>query len=319
MQPEDLELERELRQYYFETADDRHAALEAALASARGAPADEARVGKLRDAIHKVAGSAGMYGFPELSRAAKVVEQAIIEAARCLPAPPALFADVEAFCARVVREIAEAREGARPAPAPSGSPASSGSTGPSGSPSASAGDARPPAVLGETRRRLVVAVLSDPSGPASALEAGREVGRELARAGAHLLIGRAHGAPLEAARSFREEGGGGIVIAALAGEERTVAAPWVDLPLPTGLGPGLAALLPLWADAAVLVGGGAAALAEAALFLHHGKPVAALPDTGGAAAMVSAASFEGHAPFAATDAQGAVLGLLQALAAASSR
>jgi uncharacterized protein (TIGR00725 family) len=168
--------------------------------------------------------------------------------------------------------------------------------------------------MSEARRRLVVAVLGDIG--ADAGTAAAAVGRELARAGTHLLIARASGTPVEAARAFREQGGSGLVFGLLPGQDRSAAPACVDVPLPTGLGPALATLVPLWADAAVAVGGGATTLAELSLFLHHGKPVVALQGSGGAAGVAASAWLDGRAPLLASDAADAVLSVLHALSSA---
>jgi predicted Rossmann-fold nucleotide-binding protein len=106
------------------------------------------------------------------------------------------------------------------------------------------------------------------------------------------------------------------VFGLLPGHERSAAATCVDVPLPTGLGPALATLVPLWADAAVAVGGGATTLAELSLFLHHGKPVVALQGSGGAAGVAASAWLDGRAPLLASDAADAVLSVLHALSSA---
>jgi uncharacterized protein (TIGR00725 family) len=280
---DDEELERELRSLYLENGDERASALEALHAACAAAPGDAHAAHELRRALHRLGTSAGSLGLGGLSDAAKALERSLRGAA--LPLDRSLLDAVATLAGQMRASFSEA---ARP-PAP------------------------PPAALSEARRRLVIAVLGD--GTPGADGPARQVGAQLARAGTHLLVARAAGTPAEAARGFREARGAGLVLALLAGEHRAAAPPWVDLPLPTGLGPAQAALLPLCADGAIAIGGGAAALAELSHFLHQGKPVATLQGSGGAATLAVGCSLGGEEPVPAADATDAVHSLLRALAA----
>ena len=78
---EDAELADELRSYYLSTAAERLRTLDDHLAAVRAAPADAQAVARLREVIHKFSGSAGTYGFSDLSRAAKDLETRLTNAA----------------------------------------------------------------------------------------------------------------------------------------------------------------------------------------------------------------------------------------------
>jgi uncharacterized protein (TIGR00725 family) len=172
----------------------------------------------------------------------------------------------------------------------------------------------PASPLSAMRQKLVVAVigggLEDPVGD----EAAREVGAALAQAGTHLVCGGLGGCMEGAARGYRQAGGEGVVLGILPGPERHEANPWIDLPIPTGVGQAQAALVAMAVDGAIVVGGGGGTLSEIGLLLRDGKPVVALPHTGGAAEMVGGRKLYRREVIAAADAQDAVVKLLQALA-----
>jgi hypothetical protein len=172
----------------------------------------------------------------------------------------------------------------------------------------------PPPPLSAVRQKLVVAVigggLEDPIGD----RAAREVGAALAEAGTHLVCGGLGGCMEGAARGYREAAGEGIVLGILPGPTRREANPWIDLPIPTGVGQAQSALVAMAVDGAIVVGGGGGTLSEIGLLLRDGKPVVALPHTGGAAGMVGGRNLYKSEVMAASDAREAVAKLLQALA-----
>jgi HPt (histidine-containing phosphotransfer) domain-containing protein len=101
------DLDRELREHYLSVAQAKVDGLAAALAGARRDPADPACIEHIRVLVHKVAGSAGAYGFDALGAAAKLLEKKILAAPR--PPPPGVLVAVERFLAEMTAEFAAAR------------------------------------------------------------------------------------------------------------------------------------------------------------------------------------------------------------------
>ena len=275
-------VDRELLEHYLAGAGEKLAALDAALASARTGDAG-AREG-LRRALHKLAGSAGTYGFTELGTQARDLEKRVQSADE--PLAEDLLLDAVAFR----RELEDTFEEARARLA-----------------------GGPPPALSAVRQKLVVAVigggLEDPVGE----EQAHAVGAALARAGTHLVCGGLGGCMAAAARGYRESSGEGIVLGILPGAWRHEANPWIDLPIPTGVGDAQSALVAMAVDGAIVVGGGGGTLSEIGLLLRDGKPVVALPHTGGAAEMVGGRKLYKHEVMAASSPADAVTKLLRAL------
>ena len=258
------------------------AALEAALALAR---AGERGAGEaLHRALHGLARSAGDQGLAELGAVAGDLEQRVRSADE--PLAEDLLLDAVAFR----REFEDAIEEARARLA--------------------GGPAMP---LSAIRQKLVVAVigggLEDPVGE----EQAHAVGVALARAGTHLVCGGLGGCMAAAARGYREGNGEGIVLGILPGAWRHEANPWIDLPIPTGVGDAQSALVAMAVDGAIVVGGGGGTLSEIGLLLRDGKPVVALPHTGGAAEMVGGRKLYKHEVLASSTPEDAVAKLLRAL------
>jgi uncharacterized protein (TIGR00725 family) len=275
-------VDRELLEKYLAGAGEKLAALEAALAAARSG--ERGALDGLRKALHKLAGSAGANGFDELSAQARDLEKRVQVADE--PLPEDLLLDAVAFR----RELEDTFEHAR-VRLSGGSP--------------------PP--LSAVRQKLVVAVigggLEDPVGE----EQAHAVGLALACAGTHLVCGGLGGCMAAAARGYREGKGEGIVLGILPGVWRHEANPWIDLPIPTGVGDAQSALVAMAVDGAIVVGGGGGTLSEIGLLLRDGKPVVALPHTGGAAEMVGGRKLYKHEVVAASTPDEAVVKLLRAL------
>jgi HPt (histidine-containing phosphotransfer) domain-containing protein len=104
------ELMRALRRDYLAESAERIAELQADLARLRGGAADAAAA--LKGRLHRLAGSGGSYGFPEVSAIAG-------EAERWLgggPAPGAIVARMEQAVARLEAEFERARTAANAKP-----------------------------------------------------------------------------------------------------------------------------------------------------------------------------------------------------------
>ncbi|HEY6911583.1 MAG TPA: Hpt domain-containing protein [Myxococcales bacterium] len=101
------DLDRELREHYVSVGQAKVDGLSAALGAARRRPADPDSVERLRVLVHKIAGSAGSYGFDALGAAAKGLEKKILAAPSALPSDVLAAADL--FLAEMTAQFAAAR------------------------------------------------------------------------------------------------------------------------------------------------------------------------------------------------------------------
>jgi len=101
-----------------------------------------------------------------------------------------------------------------------------------------------------------------------------EVGRRLAEAGATVVCGGLGGVMEAACRGAKAAGGQTIGI--LPGPEPDQANPYVDIPIPTGLGEARNAIVARTARALIAVGGEYGTLSEIAFALKFGRPVVGL-------------------------------------------
>jgi len=79
-----------------------------------------------------------------------------------------------------------------------------------------------------------------------------------------------------ASRGCSQEGG--LTVGILPGNDASVANPWVDIPLPSGLGEGRNVLVVRAGEVVVAIGGGWGTLSEIALARKMGREVAILGD-----------------------------------------
>jgi HPt (histidine-containing phosphotransfer) domain-containing protein len=99
----DAQFQRELLRHYLKTADAKIASVANAIAQLRSQSGPERSAGiseaqrSLVVVLHTIAGNAGTYGFPELSRRARELERALIgeKSAGQIPAP--LDQDLDRF------------------------------------------------------------------------------------------------------------------------------------------------------------------------------------------------------------------------------
>jgi uncharacterized protein (TIGR00725 family) len=118
-----------------------------------------------------------------------------------------------------------------------------------------------------------IAVIGAGECTSAGYDAARQIGRALAGRGAVLVCGGRGGVMEAAARGAKEAGG--VSIALLPGEDPAEANPYVDHPLPTGLGIARNALVVRAGRAVIAVEGGFGTLSEMAMALKLGRPVAA--------------------------------------------
>ncbi|MFH1138154.1 MAG: TIGR00725 family protein [Pseudomonadota bacterium] len=125
-----------------------------------------------------------------------------------------------------------------------------------------------------TGKRPLIAVCGAGTADPDLNAAAYETGRLLARAGAVLICGGLGGIMAAAARGARD--GGGLTIGLLPGDKHSDANPYIDLPLPTGLGHARNAVIARSAQAMIALPGGPGTLSEVALGLKMGRPVIGL-------------------------------------------
>lgn len=134
------------------------------------------------------------------------------------------------------------------------------------------------AVFGGNRVDAEVAMLAE------------QLGRGLVDAGFRLVCGGLGGvmAALSCGARASKQWSGAEVIGLLPGwTEHEQPNPWIDIPLPTGMGSQRNNLVARVADAAIAIGGGAGTLSEIALAWHEGRPLGCLAGSGGWAARLA--------------------------------
>jgi len=125
------------------------------------------------------------------------------------------------------------------------------------------------------RRRQIAVIGAADAGP-EVVDLAREVGRELARAGAVLVSGGRGGVMAGASEGARSEGG--LTVGVLPGRDASESPPdeAVEIALFTGLGQARNLIVVLSAEAVIAVGGGWGTLSEIALAAKHGVRVVLL-------------------------------------------
>lgn len=106
------------------------------------------------------------------------------------------------------------------------------------------------------------------------IKIANDVGREIALRGAVLICGGLGGVMEEAAKGAKEEGG--ITIGIIPGDDPDCANPYIDIPIPTGLGFARNVLVAYSGDAVIAVSGRLGTLSEISFALIRNKPVVGL-------------------------------------------
>lgn len=101
-----------------------------------------------------------------------------------------------------------------------------------------------------------------------------EVGREIASRGA-ILVSGGLGGVMEAASKGAKEAQG-LTVGILPGRDAKSANPYIDIPIPTGLGEARNAIVAISADAVIAIGGALGTLSEIAFALKARIPVIGL-------------------------------------------
>ena len=301
---EEDDLQGQLRAHYLGGAAGRLAAVDRVLAAYRADPYGEEAGQALFRQLHTLAGSAGTYGFKEISADARILEKAVKQALEVGAVPSTLLEKVEEFrrgmaaqfvaagatleTAQTAPSSADGAPAGAPAPAPAPAVTTAAGQKPAPGPfhtNAAAAAAAPAApampvepLLRASARRLVLAVI-DGGNPTPQLAA--QAGTAAALAGAHLACS----GPSPAARAFRAAGGDGQVIAFLETSSVPATSPIdgsaPDLPLPCGTRAVRNAMLAHACDAGLLCAESPEAIADAKELLRAGRPLAlATPSAG---------------------------------------
>ena len=123
-------------------------------------------------------------------------------------------------------------------------------------------------------RPLRVAVIGAATASEAEYSAAQALGQALAEVGAIVVCGGYGGVMEAAARGATEAGG--LTVGILRGSRAEDANPWIQVPLPTGLGEARNALVVAGAEVAVAVGGAWGTLSEIALAKKMGLDVGTL-------------------------------------------
>jgi uncharacterized protein (TIGR00725 family) len=116
-----------------------------------------------------------------------------------------------------------------------------------------------------------IAVVGGSEATAPVIAAAEEVGVALASAGAIIVCGGLAGVMAAACRGAKSAGG--LTVGILPGRDPSVANPWVDVVIATGLGEARNSLVVGSAAVVIAVDGAYGTLSEIALALHAGTPV----------------------------------------------
>ncbi len=120
----------------------------------------------------------------------------------------------------------------------------------------------------------LIAVIGGSHCPDEIYELARQVGQEIARAGATLICGGMLGVMEAACRGAKEAGG--TTIGILPGKSKTEANTFVDIPIITGMSDARNVIIARSADGVIAVDGEYGTLSEIAFALKFGKPVVGL-------------------------------------------
>jgi uncharacterized protein (TIGR00725 family) len=119
--------------------------------------------------------------------------------------------------------------------------------------------------------KKIIAVVGGRRTEKALLKEAEEVGRLIARNGAHLVCGGLGGVMEAASRGAKSEGG--LTVGILPHNDSKDANQYIDIPIATGLGIGRNVIIARAADALIAVGGAYGTLSEIAFALQIGKPV----------------------------------------------
>jgi uncharacterized protein (TIGR00725 family) len=123
-------------------------------------------------------------------------------------------------------------------------------------------------------QRILIGVVGSGDEDTELASISEEVGGHVARRGGVLVNGGLGGVMLASAKGCKEAGG--LTIGILPGGDINEANPYIDIPIPTGMGEMRNVLIVRASRGLIAVGGGYGTLSEIALALKTGKPVVGL-------------------------------------------
>lgn len=126
------------------------------------------------------------------------------------------------------------------------------------------------------------------------LDLAEQFGAGVAKAGYNLICGGGPGTMEAACRGFVKAEGPGRTIGILPLGHHDWANPYVDIPIPTGIGYARNALVVQGGQAVVAIGGESGTLSELALAWQFGKPIAVLSRAGGLAETWAGRAMDQH-------------------------
>ena len=121
---------------------------------------------------------------------------------------------------------------------------------------------------------MIIAVIGDSSFSAEENKLAETVGELLAQQGAIVICGGLGGVMEVVCRGAKSKGG--LTVGVLPGEDSSMANPWVDIPIVTGVGYARNMAVVKSAQAVIAIGGGYGTLSEIAYALKRGIPVIGL-------------------------------------------
>jgi len=121
---------------------------------------------------------------------------------------------------------------------------------------------------------MVIAVIGNSSCSPEEAKLAESVGALLAQQGASIVCGGLTGVMEAVCRGAKSKGG--LTVGILPGEDSSMANPWVDIPVVTGIGEARNIAVVRSAQAVIAIGGGYGTLSEIAYALKKGIPVIGL-------------------------------------------
>ncbi|MBE9470159.1 MAG: TIGR00725 family protein [Chloroflexi bacterium] len=121
---------------------------------------------------------------------------------------------------------------------------------------------------------MIIAVIGDSSCSPEQAELAETVGEQLAERGATIICGGLSGVMEAVCRGAKSRGG--LTVGVLPGEDASMANPWVDIPIVTGVGYARNMAVVKSAQAVIAIGGGYGTLSEIAYALKSNIAVVGL-------------------------------------------
>jgi len=121
---------------------------------------------------------------------------------------------------------------------------------------------------------MIIAVIGDSACSAEEAKLAETVGESLAQRGATIVCGGLGGVMEAVCRGAKSKGG--LTVGILPGQDASIANPWVDIPIVTGIGEARNVAVVKSAQAVIAIGGSYGTLSEIAYALKSGIPVIGL-------------------------------------------